>query len=196
MNELEKERILQLVAQGVIKPGEAASLLAALSEPVAAPTPVPAPNPAANGKAVAPAKPEPAKKPSVVEVDMKRPDGSHHKVEVPSNLFPMFWAIASESVKESTKLAVKESWQGLKNIVRNKTTEVKEGVKTRIDAVQAAKKAEEPAIAPGPSVLEEQREAGRKQILQMVQNGRLSADDAGRLMQQLDAHFAHEQQTS
>lgn len=187
MNEIEKDRILQLVAQGIIKPAEGASLLAALSEP---PPPAPVAPKAAGAKPAA----APASKPTVMEVDMKRPDGSHHKIEVPSNLFPMFWAIASESIKESTKVAAQETWQGFKNIVRNKTTEVKDGVKTRIAAVGSPKPTAAPVI--GPTAAEERRDAARRQILQMVQNGRLTAEDAGGLIQQLDALHTYEQQTS
>lgn len=189
MNEIEKDRILQLVAEGIIKPAEGASLLAALSEP----PPVP---PVAVQKAagVRPGS-GPAPKPTVMEVDMKRPDGSHHKIEVPSNLFPMFWAIASESIKESTKVAAQETWQGFKNIVRNKTSEVKDGVKTRIASVGSPRKAAEPVVI-GATPAEERRDEARRQILQMVQNGRLTADDAGGLIQQLDALHTYEQQTS
>jgi len=190
MNEIEKDRILQLVAQGVIKPAEGASLLAALSEP---PPPAAAAAPATVQKGAG-AKPAPAPKSTVVEVDMKRPDGSHHKIEVPSNLFPMFWTLASESIKESTKLAAQESWQGFKNIVRNKTAEVKDGVKTKIASVGAPKQT--PVVVIGPSAAEERRDEARRQILQMVQNGRLTADDASGLIQQLDALHTYEQQTS
>jgi hypothetical protein len=187
MNEIEKDRILQLVAQGIIKPAEGASLLAALSEPP--PSAPVAAKPAGGKQATAP-----AAKLTVMEVDMKRPDGSHHKIEVPSNLFPMFWAIASESIKESTKVAAQETWQGFKNVVRNKTIEVKDGVKTRIASVGSPKPTEAPVIGPTPA--EERRDAARRQILQMVQNGRLTAEDAGRLIQQLDALHLYEQQTS
>jgi hypothetical protein len=187
MNEIEKDRILQLVAEGVIKPAEGASLLAALSE--ASPSPPPAPQAAGTRPAAAP-----TPKPTVMEVDMKRPDGSHHKIEVPANLFPMFWAIASESIKESTKVAAQETWQGFKNIVRNKTIEVKDGVKTRIASVGSPKKVE--VVVVGPSPAEERRDEARRQILQMVQNGRLTADDASGLIQQLDALHTYEQQTS
>ena len=192
MNEIEKDRILQMVAEGRINPSEGATLLAALSEAAAPPPPKVAPvaSKAAGGKPTA----APAPKPTVVEVDMKRPDGSHHKIEVPSNLFPMFWTIASESIKESTKLAAKESWQGFKNIVHNKTVEVKDGVKTRVAAIGTPKKVE--AVEIGPSPGEERRDEARRQILQMVQNGRLTADDASGLIQQLDALHTYEQQTS
>ena len=189
MNEIEKDRILQLVAEGIIKPGEGASLLAALSEPPAA-APVADPK-AATGRPTA----GPAPKPSVMEVDMKRPDGSHHKIEVPSNLFPMFWAIAGESIKESTKVAAQETWQGFKNIVRNKTSEVKDGVKTRIAAVGSPKKLDERVVI-GPTPAEDRRDEARRQILQMVQNGRLTAEDASGLIQQLDALHMYEQQAS
>ncbi len=190
MNEIEKDRILQMVAEGRIHPSEGATLLAALSE-AASPSPVaPVAPKAGGGKPTA----APASKPTVVEVDMKRPDGSHHKIEVPSNLFPMFWTIASESIKESTKLAAQESWQGLKNIVRNKTVEVKDGVKTRVAAMGTPKKVE--VVVVGPSAAEERRDEARRQILQMVQNGRLTAEDASGLIQQLDALHTYEQQTS
>ena len=52
------------------------------------------------------------------------------------------------------------------------------------------------AVAVGPSPAEERRDEARRQILQMVQNGRLTAEDASGLIQQLDALHTYEQQTS
>ncbi len=187
MNEIEKEHILQLVSQGIIKPAEGASLLAALSEPPA-PTAPKAVAAKAKGKAAS------AAKPTVMEVDMKRPDGSHHRIEVPANLFPMFFAIAKESIKESTKLAAQESWLGFKNIIRNKSNEMRDGVKIRIANAGASGKGE--LIPAGPTPADDQHFEARRQILQMVQNGRLTAEDASGLIRQLDALHAYEGQTS
>ena len=87
-----------------------------------------------------------------------------------------------------------ETWQGFKNIVRNKSVEVREGVKTRIAAVGSPKQTAAPVVGPTPA--EDRRDEARRQILQMVQNGRLTAEDASGLIQQLDALHTYEQQTS
>ena len=180
MNETEKERILRMVAEGVIRPSEAASLLAALVE-----TPE-----AAKGKkqeASAKAKEEKAKpKGPLMEVQMQRPDGTHYTVQVPPNLVPMFWQMAKVAIKESARTAAQESWQGLKNVVHNKTEEMKAGVSARLHG-----KSKTGSVESVPSAPDAQFEA-RRQILQMIQNGRLSADDASRLIQQLDALAAQE----
>ena len=177
MNETEKDRILRMVADGTLRPAEAAHLLAALAEP--------APEPEAK-----PAEPKTRQKPKqpVLEVDMQRPDGSHYKVEVPPNLLPMFWQIAKVAIKESARTTARETWSGFKHVVRTKTKEVRTSVKNRVSGGKAGE-----TPPPAPTATEIQQSEARRQILQMVQNGRITATDASRLIQQLDALQAYEQ---
>lgn len=177
MNDTEKERILRLVSEGILRPQEAASLLAALSEE---PTPAP-PQPAAK-PVEEKTQAEPPKQQNV-QVQMQRADGTYYTVELPPNLVPMFVKMAGVMIKESVRTAAHETWDGLKTIARNKTHEVKENVKQRIGG---SGKAEEKPAQPAKPQPDSQAEA-RHQIIQMVQNGRLSAADAARLIEQLDA---------
>lgn len=175
MNEPEKERILALIAEGVIRPEEAAGLLAALSDE---------PKVDAERKATSqPAKPLPKAqdKPPLMEVQMQRADGSTYTVQVPPNLVPLFWNIAKVAIKESARTAAQETWSGFKHIVRRKTREMGKSVRNRVAAIGSR---------PEPEPQEDEgidRFEARRQVLQMVQNGRISAADAGRLIEQLDA---------
>lgn len=186
MNEVEKTRILEMVANGTLKPAEGAQLLAALAElPPAVDTK------AAGKKVVEKAeKAKPKPKQPMLEVDMQRPDGSHYKVEVPPNLFPMFVQIAKVAIKESSRTAAQETWSGFKHIVHTKTNEVKEGVKSCLTPSNKT------VYAPEVEKPEAKQFEARRQILQMVQNGRISADDASRLIQQLDALQTYQEQTA
>lgn len=172
MNETEKERILRMVSEGTLRPAEAAHLLAALAE-----EPAPAGGSAAeNGKKAKP-------KPPLLEVQMQRPDGTSYTVQVPPNLLPMFWQVAKVAIRESARNASQEAWSGFKHIVHTKTTEVRTNVRTRLSGSK-----EEAVVTPE----QEQQAEARRRILQMVQNGRITAEDAGRLIQQLDALHAYE----
>lgn len=182
MSETEKERVLRMVAEGTLRPQEAAQLLAALSDTLDAPE-KPADKPVS--KSAAREKPEESKE--TVEVQVQRPDGTTRTVQLPPGLVPMFWELAKNEIKESARTAAQETWSGLKTIVRNKTNEVKSNVKERFTSGKT--KPEEP---PPPDPAEVQQGEARRQILQMVQNGRISAEDAGRLIQQLDAHLAYQ----
>ncbi|HZO88758.1 MAG TPA: hypothetical protein VFB38_10520 [Chthonomonadaceae bacterium] len=170
MNETEKDRILRMVSEGTLKPSEAAHLLAALADESA-----PAePKPGENNKA------KPKEKKQLIEVQMQRPDGSHYTIEVPPNLVPMFLKMAGVAIRESVRSAAQDAWAGFKVMVRNKTDEIKTNVKTR---VSGGSKEETPAVSPE----QEQQAEARRRILQMVQNGRINAADASRLIEQLDA---------
>ena len=179
MNETEKERILSLVAEGVIRPNEAAQLLAALAEE----------KPAAKEKdkaneAETPKKPVSEKAPTM-EVQMQRADGSTYTIEVPTNMVPMFMSLAGAAIKESARAAAQEAWAGIKTGARNKATEARDAVKAKIAGV--GKPPVSAPAAPAPTEAQIQAQESRKRILQMVQNGRISAEDAGKLIQQLDA---------
>jgi hypothetical protein len=113
---------------------------------------------------------------------MQRPDGSHYTVEVPPSLMPMIMKMAGVAIKESARTATQEAWSGFKTMVRNKTDEVRTTVKERVS--RPSEKVEE---KPAPTPEEESQAESRRRILQMVQNGRINAADASRLIQQLDA---------
>lgn len=175
MNETEKDRILRMVAEGTLRPSEAAHLLAALKEE----TP-----PAAKAEEKAVQEKEKANEPSkqqTVEVQMQRADGSYYTVQLPPQFVPMIVKMTGVMLKESARTAAQETWDGLKTIVRNKTEEVKTNVKTRVSG--SPKTEETPAVSPE----QEQESEARHRIIQMVQNGRISATDAARLIDQLDA---------
>jgi|GEM_PF-1899336 hypothetical protein len=198
MNEPEKERILELISQGIIRPEEATPLLAALSEePKAAPSASPTVPGVALATVASPAKsstvhvqPEP-----LMEVQMQRADGSSYNIQVPPNLVPLFWNIAKVAIRESARTAAQETWSGFKHIVRRKTHEVGTSVKNSVTSFGA--RPDKPAnnLAAGGhthpqetrSVDDETRLEARRQLLQMVQNGRITATDAARLMQQIEA---------
>ena len=184
MIETEKERVLRMVADGTLRPQEAAQLLAALSdEPIA---PVAAPS---ARQTTSKSKPDDKE---TVEVQVQRLDGTMRTVRLPPGLVPMFWELAKTEIKESAKSAAQDTWAGLKTMVRNKTKEVKSNVQERFTTAKV-----KPNEPPPPDQTEVQQAEARRQILQMVQNGRISAEDASRLIHQLDAHTAfqklHEQ---
>lgn len=172
MNETEKDRILRMVSEGTIKPGEAASLLASLSEE-------------AEAKPDEKKRAEEEEKKNLSEVKIRRPDGTHYSIQVPPDLLPMIWQFTKVAIKESARTASQEAWSGLKTIVKTKTHEVKTSVQTRMAGSKS-----EPAPA-APTEETNQLEA-RRRILQMVQNGRITADDASRLIQELDALDAYQ----
>lgn len=178
MNETERDRILRMVAEGTLRPHEAAHLLAALAD-----------EPATDhkkkkdgGKSSAPA----------MEVQMERPDGSHYTVKVPPSLVPMLWEITKASVRESARSAAHDTWDGLKTIVRKKTRQVTKDVRDRFGGSKAITKAAAPAISP----VERQATAARRQILELVQTGTITAADAGRLIKEIDATAAYQQRVS
>ena len=178
MNETEKDRILNMVAEGVIRPAEAAQLLAALAEESPASKAKEAPKAAEAEK-----KRVPDKAPTM-EVQMQRADGSSYTIEVPTNMVPMFMSLAGAAIKESARAAAKEAWDGIKDGAKNKFSEAREAVKAKV----SGNGGKTPDVA-APAFSDEQLKAqeSRKLVLQMVQNGRVSAEDAGKLIQQLDA---------
>ena len=186
MNETEKDRILRMVSDGTLKPNEAAQLLSALSD-----------EPQKASKRVVEVKSEEKPKPQepLMEVQMQRPDGSTYTIQVPPNLFPMFWKIAKVAIRESARTASQEAWSGFKNIVRTKTEEVKTSVKTRVSGGGATKPEAAAVVVPTLTLEQERQAEARRCILQMVQNGRITAADASRLIQELDALRAYQKES-
>jgi hypothetical protein len=182
MNEPEKEKILAMISEGLLRPDEAASLLAALSdEPKAV---IIAATSDKKSKEQDQPTTKAADKQPLMEVQMQRADGSSYTIQVPPNLVPLFWNIAKVAVKESARTAAQETWSGFKHIVKRKTREVGANVKDRVSSI-----GNRPA-APALQAVEDDgidRLEARRQILQMIQNGRLTAVDAARLIEQLDA---------
>lgn len=177
MNETERDRILRMVSEGTLRPTEAAQLLAALADE----TPVVKPQVVA---AVSEAEKEKEKeKQKPIEVQMQRGDGSHYTIELPAQLVPMIAKVTGVYIKEAAKSAANDAWDGFKIMMRNKTNEVKNNVTAKVKGVGDKPT---PKLAAAPEATE-QAEA-RRRILQMVQNGRISAGDASRLIEQLDAH--------
>ena len=180
MNETERDRILRMVGEGTLRPHEAAHLLAALADE-------PGPAGKAKGKSDKAAGP-------LMEVQMERPDGSHYTVRVPPSLVPMLWEITKATVRESARSAAHDTWAGLKTVVRKKTRQVTTNVRGRLTPTRG------PAGADGKILTAQAPEipqaGARWQILNMVQEGRITAADAGRLLQQLDAHVAYQKSIS
>jgi hypothetical protein len=171
MNETERDRILRMVSEGTLRPNEAAQLLAALTE-----TPTPKAEKAAQEKEVEKDKPRP-----MTEVQMQRADGTYYTFSVPPGIFPALIKVAGVEIKEAVRTAANDAWDGFKVMARNKTREVKDNVTSRV------KGEHKPAaqIAAAPEGVE-QAEA-RRRIIQMVQNGRITAIEASRLIEQMDA---------
>ena len=178
MNETEKDRILSMVAEGIIRPAEAAQLLAALAEETNAA------KPKDKAKETEPEKKRGPDKAPTMPVQIQRADGSTYTIEVPTSMVPMFMSIAGAAIKESARAAAKEAWTNVKDGAKNKFSEARQAVKAKVSG--AGSKTPEPA-APVLSDEQVQSHEARARILQMVQNGRVSAEDAGKLIQQLDA---------
>lgn len=175
MNETEQDRILQMVSEGTLRPEEAARLLAALAAEQ---------KPGAEGERAPGPEIQRPRQP-MLEVQMQRPDGTYYTVQVPPNLAPMLWKMAQVAIRESARTAAQEAWSGFKHIVSERTTAVKNGVRERVTGQSAAR----PALKQSPAV--EQEIEARRRLLQMVQNGRLTAVDAARLIDQMDALKKH-----
>jgi hypothetical protein len=175
MNETERDRILRMVAEGTLRPHEAAHLLAALAD-----------------EAPADQKKQGKSKTSgpLMEVQMERPDGSHYTVKVPPSLVPMLWEITKATVRESARSAAHDTWDGLKTIVKKKTNQVTTSVRGRFNGPkdQLNSGTGLPALLPA----EQQEAAARRRVLDMVQGGQITAADAGRLIHQIDAHAAYQ----
>jgi polyhydroxyalkanoate synthesis regulator phasin len=189
----EQDRILQLVADGIIRPEEAAKLIAALNPPAASEPPAKSAEAKPKEEATKPdtTATNSKEKPATMEVQMQRPDGSYYTIQVPSGLIPAVLKIAGASIKESIKQNSREAWDGFKIMTKRKAHEVKENI---TDKVTGRNKAEpEPPASPttpappSPPRPYVDRTVERQLILQMVQNGRINAEEASRLIEAMDA---------
>ena len=179
MNETERDRILAMVAEGTLRPHEAAHLLAALAE-----------EPATSGKTRSGS----AKSADpLMEVQMERPDGSHYTVKVPPSLVPMLWEITKATVRESARSAARDTWDGMKTVVRKGTKQVAGSVLNRIRRPGSIGG---PPTTPLLTAGEQQSVVARRQILAMVQDGRISPAEALRLIRQIDAHTLYQKTVS
>ncbi len=182
MNENEKERILRLIADGTINSQEGAQLLAALS---------PTNNLPAVIAVASETKPEEKKRPVAqdVEVQLQRGDGSFYTVRVPPTLAPMLWEVTKATVREGVRAAAEDVREGMKAIIRRNTDEIRRSTKERFSGKKPVV-VQEALPAPADDS-EEKRLNARRQLLALVQEGKITADDAGRLIQQLDSHFEY-----
>lgn len=159
-----------MVEEGLLRPNEAVQLLAAL---------------AAETHSAPPGPRQPSgetQKQATLELQLQRPDGSHYTIEVPPGLFPMLVRMTGVALKEAARSAAIDAWDGFKILVRKKTAEIRSNVTSRVRGVS-----EPPGPPPGAPEREPENMEARQRILQMVQNGRLSASDAARLIAQIDA---------
>ena len=191
MNDANRESIMKMVADGTLRPEEAAKLLAKLSDE----------EESAKAQATAQTKLDTEKskqekqekvKPAMEKITIPNADGTERTIEVPSSLVPMIGKMVGEALKQHTKKVVKESVAGAKIMAQNKYDEVRDTLKTAIKGNKKPKEDDKPEIAP----MENKRFEARKQVLQLVQNGRITAVEAGRLIQEMDALEAYEEKQS
>ena len=186
MNQIEKERILQMIAEGMISSQEGAKLLAALSAPSNLPVERVAEQENAKNKS------EEKRHAPVqeVEVQLQRADGTYYSVRVPPTLAPMIWEVTKATIREGVRAAVEDISGGMKAIIRRNTDEIRQTVKERM----AGKKKELAVQEALPALIEntdEKKRAARQQLLILVQEGKVSPEAAGRLILQLDSHFEY-----
>lgn len=185
MNDANRESIMKMVAEGTLRPEEAAKLLARLTdeEQAAAKT-------RAHDKVVEEARISAEKaKPATEKILIPGPDGTERVVEVPSSLVPMIGRMVGEAVRQHAQKVAKETAIGARNMVLNKADEVRDTIRTAMKGGNKKPKIEDKREEP---TEEDKKIAARRQILQMVQNGRITATDAGRLVRELDALQAYE----
>ena len=185
MNDANRESIMKMVAEGTLRPEEAAKLLARLTdeEQAAAKT-------RAHDKAAEDARINAEKaKPTTEKISIPGPDGTERVVEVPSSLVPMIGKMVGEAVRQHAQKVAKETVVGARNMVLNKADEVRDTIKTAMKGGSKKPKIEAKPVEP---TQEDKKIAARRQILQLVQNGRISAIEAGRLVREVDALEAYE----
>ena len=185
MSQPEKDKVLELVAQGVLSASDGASLLGAISEAERAHAEVIATIPVQSAKQ-AHNEVQPKQAPEqVVEVLLQRPDGTSYTLQVPPGLAPLIWNLTKAAIKESARTAAQESWAGFKHIVRRKTHEVGQAVRDQASAITRGGSA--PALPAIEAMSDKPEHAGaRARILEMVSSGLISAEDAMRLIRQID----------
>ncbi len=185
MNDANRESIMKMVAEGTLRPEEAAKLLARLTDEEQAQAKT-----RAHDKVVEEARISAEKaKPATEKISIPGPDGTERVVEVPSSLVPMIGKMVGEAVKQHAQKVAKETAIGARNMVLNKADEVRATIRTAMKGGSKKPKIEDKPAEP---TEEDKKIAARRQILQMVQNGRITATDAGRLVRELDALQAYE----
>lgn len=185
MNDANRESIMKMLAEGTLRPEDAAKLLARLTEEEQA-----AAKTRAQTKSEADAKERAEKaKPATEKIAIPNADGTDRVIEVPSGLVPMITRMVGEALKQHTQKVARETAIGARNMVLNKYDEVRDTIKTAMSGGGKKAKLE----AKSNALPEEDKQfAARRQILQMVQNGRITAVAAGRLIQEVDALHAFE----
>lgn len=185
MSQQEKDKVLELVAHGVLSPGDGASLLAAISEAERANAVVAASLPSQQIQRVNPDVTPKMAPEQAVEILMQRPDGTSYTLQVPPGLAPLIWNLTKAAIKESARTAAQESWSGFKHIVRRKTQEVGQAVRDQATSLTRGGAAPAlPAIEASADLPE--HSGARARILEMVSSGLISAEDAMRLIRQID----------
>ncbi|MDE2126738.1 MAG: hypothetical protein KGJ62_09120 [Armatimonadetes bacterium] len=174
-DEGERSRILRLVAEGALTAEQAALILD---------TPV-SPHAGGNGRqagARADAK-SPDEKPRVA-IQMQRPDGSQYTLHVAPGLMGMIWKLAGVAIKESAKNAARDTWEGVRIMVTSTSRSAGKRVRRRFRGSAGAAE----------DLAQKQIEA-RRRVLGMVAEGRISAEQAARLMSGIEAAYQPESPT-
>ncbi|HLH79194.1 MAG TPA: hypothetical protein VKV29_02805 [Chthonomonas sp.] len=176
MPETEKERILRLIAEGVLTPEEGARMIEALqrvqqAQPTTSSTPEPPKE-----------KPKTNDRQNFQKVEIPRPDGTHETIEVPPALVPAVMKVIGAYMKESAKSAAKDAWGGFKVVASRSLNDMKSNLRSRISGSPHTDSSPKT-----PSPEEIQRREERRRLLQMVESGRLKAEEAERIFEQLDA---------
>lgn len=194
MDEGKRESIFRMVADGTITTDEAARMLARLKEEELAIGGAKAEVDAREKKA----KSEKSKSDKQQTDEEERPqrpfaikgaDGKDKIIELPDGLVQQVSRLIAEQVKEHSIRVARETATGAKNLVLNKFDELRDGVKSKL---QGGGKREETPAPPAPTAEELRRADARRRILGMVQNGQITALDAGKLIRELDALEAFE----
>ena len=178
----ETDRILQLVSEGILRPDEATKLLEALKHS-ASPQPSPAPQPVESVNNLPVAVPTPVQQ--TVPVQFTRPDGSTYTVELPPSLIMIIIKTTGIIVRESVRQAAQDTFYGLKAMVKNRANEMRDEVRAQISRIGEPRK--EPNVEVTYTAQETDSGEARRLVLNMVQNGRISAMEATSLLEQIDS---------
>ncbi len=177
--ETERERIIRMISEGTLRPEEAAPLLAALASGDR-----PMPETVSEGPQKTGDKQEAngeTSKTVMREVQFQRPDGTSYSVSVPPNLISAVIKIAAVELREASKVAAQDAWAGFKTMTKNKVAETRTNLKTKMSG--GKKEADSPAAPVDPA--KERKSEARRQVVQMVQNGRISPEEAAKLLEQI-----------
>jgi hypothetical protein len=175
-----------MISDGTLRPEEGAQLLAALAAEEKSKT-------TATSAARAEEKPAEKERAQNTAIQMQRPDGTYYTIEVPPQFVPMVMKMVGVAVRESARTAAQETWSGFKTMVRRKANEVSTNVRTRFAGGENSEKSVKSESKSLITQEQAQEQEARRKILQMVQNGRISAADASHLIEQIDALKAYQQ---